>query len=176
MNRSHAAFWSLSGLLAGACGWLAGGLLGSNMGRTVLAVAAVAAACGLLARRPQLAVVAGLAAAAAASLAFFIGRTLGTPLIAWPVAGLAIGLSSLPLLQRTRARVAIVVATPLLGSLGFVLGMVGTVFAGMTANNAVIVGQFLWGGAAGFGLLTLTTVRVLGARLERVPVAKGGAS
>jgi hypothetical protein len=176
MNRSHAAFWSLSGLLAGALGWFAGGLLGSNMGRTVLAVAAIAAACGLLARRPLLGVVAGLAAAAAASLAFFIGGTLGTPLVAWPVAGLAIGISSLTLLQRTRARVAIVVATPLLGSLGFVLGMVGIILAGMAANNAVILGQFLWGGAAGFGLLALTTVRLLGARLDRVPVATGGAS
>jgi hypothetical protein len=174
MNRSHAAFWSLSGLLAGALGWLAGALLGSNMGRTVLAAAAVAAACGLLARRPQLAVVASLATAVAASLAFFIGRTWVTPLIAWPVAGLAVGLSSLALLQRTRARITTIIATPLLGSLGFLLGMVGTIFAGMAANNAIVVGQFLWGGAAGFGLLALTTLRLLGARLDRAPVATGG--
>jgi hypothetical protein len=119
---------------------------------------------------------AGLATAVAASLAFFIGRTWITPLIAWPVAGLAIGLTSLALLKRTRARIVTVVATPLLGSLGFVLGMVGTIFAGLAANNAIVVGQFLWGGAAGFGLLTLTTVRILGARLDRVPVATGGAS
>ena len=176
MKRSRAAFWSLSGLLAGAFGWLAGALVGSNMGRTVLAAAAIAVACGLLARRPRLAVLAGLATAVAASLAFFIGRTWITPLIAWPVAGLAIGLTSLALLKRTRARIVTVVATPLLGSLGFVLGMVGTIFAGMAANNAIVVGQFLWGGAAGFGLLTLTTVRILGARLDRVPVATGGAS
>jgi len=176
MTRSHAALWSLSGLLAGVFGWLAGALVGSNMARTVLATAAIAAACGLLARRPRLALVAGLATAVAASLAFFIGRTWGTPLIAWPVAGLATGLSSLAMLNRTRARVATVVATPLLGSLGFLIGMVGTIFAGMAANNAIVVGQFLWGGAAGFGLLTMTTLRLLGPRLDRIPVATGGAS
>jgi hypothetical protein len=176
MNRSHAVIWSLSGLLAGTVGWLAGALLGSNMGRTVLAATATAVALGLLARRPRLAAVAGTATAATATLAFLVGRTAVTPLIAWPVAGLAIGLSSLALLQRTRARVTIVVVTPLLGSLGFLLGMVGTAVAGMAANNAIVVGQFLWGGATGFGLLTLTTVRILGARLDRVPVATGGAS
>lgn len=176
MKRSHAAFWSLSGLLAGALGWLAGAPLGSIMGRTVFAAAAIAMACGLLARRPRLAVVAGLATAMAASLAFYLGRTWVTPLIAWPVAGVAIGLSSLALLQRTRARIATAVATPLLGSLGFVLGMVGTIFAGMATNNAIVVGQFLCGGAAGFGLLTMTTLRLLGPRLDRVRVATGGAS
>ncbi len=176
MNRPRAVVWSLSGLLAGAVGWLAGALIGSNMGRTVLAATATAAALGLLARRPRLAAVASLATAAAASLAFLVGRTVVTPLIAWPVAGLVIGLSSLALFDRTRARVAIVVAAPLLGSLGFVLGMVATLFAGMATNDALLVGQFLWGGAAGFGLLTVTTIRLLGARLDRVPAPTGGAS
>jgi hypothetical protein len=176
MNRPHAVIWSVLGLVAGALGWAAGALVGSNMGRTVLAATLTAVALGLLARRPRLALLSGLATAAAASFAFLVGRTTITPLIAWPVAGLVIGLSSLALLQRTRARVAAVVATPLLGSLGFVLGMMATVFAGMAANDPVLVGQFLWGGAAGFGLLTIATIRVLGARLERVPASTGGAS
>jgi hypothetical protein len=176
MNRPRAVVWSLSGLLAGAFGWLAGALVGSNMGRTVFAATAIAAVVGLLARRPRLAAVASLATAAAASLAFLAGRTALTPLIAWPAAGLVIGLSGLTLFHRTRARVATVVAVPLLGSLGFALGMVATIFAGMATNDALLVGQFLWGGAAGFGLLTMTTIGLLGARLDRVPTPTGGAS
>ena len=53
MKRPHAIVWSLAGLLAGAVGWLAGALVGSNMGRTVLAATAIAAVVGLLARRPR---------------------------------------------------------------------------------------------------------------------------
>jgi len=174
--RTPAIVWSLSGLLAGAAGWLAGALIGSNMGRTVLAATAVAAALGLLARRPRLAALAGLATAATATVAFAVGRTVVTPLIAWPAAGLAIGLCSLALFGRTRARIGTVVAAPLVGSLGFVLGIAATGFAGMAANDARVLGQFLGGGAAGFGLLTLTTIRLLGARLDRVPVSAGGAS
>jgi hypothetical protein len=177
MNRPRAVVWSLSGLLAGVVGWLSGALLlGSNMGRTVLAATATAAVLGLLARRPRLAAVAALATAAAASLAFLVGRTAVTPLIAWPVAGLVIGLSSLALLQRARARLVIVVAAPLLGSLGFVLGMVAIVFAGMATNDGLLLGQFLWGGAAGFGLLTIAAIRALGARLDTVSASAGGAS
>ncbi len=176
MKRPRAVVYCLSGFVAGAVGWLAGALIGSNMGRTVLAATATAAVLGLLARRPRLAAVASLATAAAASLAFFLGLTVVTPLIAWPVAGLVIGLSSLTLFARTRARVATVVAAPLLGSLGFVLGMAATLFAGMAANDARLAGQFLWGGAAGFGLLTVTTIQLLGARLDRVPTATGGVS
>lgn len=176
MNRPRAVVYSLSGFAAGAVGWLAGSLIGSNMGRTVLAATATAAMLGLLARRLRLAAVASLATAAAASLAFLVGRVVVTPLIAWPVAGLVIGLSSLTLFDRTRARVATVVAAPLLGSLGFVLGMVGTLFAGMAANDPLLAGQFLWGGAAGFGLLTIATIRLLGARLDRIPTPTGGAS
>lgn len=176
MNRPRAVVYSLSGLAAGAVGWLAGALIGSNMGRTVLAATATAAVLGLLARRLRLAALASLTTAAAASLAFLVGRAVVTPLIAWPVAGLVIGLSSLTLFDRTRARVATVVAAPLLGSLGFVLGMIGTLFAGMAANESLLAGQFLWGGAAGFGLLTIATVRLLGARLDRIPTSTGGAS
>jgi len=163
-------------LLAGAFGWLAGALIGSNMGRTVLAATATAAVLGLLARRPRLAAVSSLATAVAASLAFLAGLGSGTTLIAWPVAGLAIGLSSLALFRRTRARVATLVAAPLLGTLGLVLGMVATLSAGMATNDALLAGQFLWGGAAGFGLLTVTTVRLLGARLDRLPASAGGAA
>ncbi len=176
MNHSRAIVWSLLGLAAGGLGWAAGVVIGSNMGRTVLAVAFTAIALGLLARRPRLAVFAGLATAAAAALAFVVGRATVTPLIAWPVAGLAIGLCSLPLLKRTRARVAAAVAAPLFGSLGLVLGMVAMIVTGMVRNDALILGQFLCGGAAGFGLLTLTTVRVLGGRLDRAPASTGGAA
>jgi hypothetical protein len=175
MNRPHALIWSLLGLVAGAAGWAAGALVGSNLGRTVLAATLTAAALGLLARRPRLALLGGLATAAAAGVAFLVGRTAITPLIAWPVAGLVIGLSSLALLRRTRARVAAVVATPLLGSLGFVLGLALTAFAGMGGNDPLLAGQFLWGGAAGFGLLTIATIRGLAARLDRVPASTGGA-
>jgi hypothetical protein len=176
MKRLHGVIWSLLGLLAAGVGWTAGGLVGSNMGRTVFAATLTAVALGLLARRPRVALLAGLATATAASLAFFVGRTTITPLIAWPVAGLVIGLGSLALLRRPRARVAAVVATPLLGLLGFVLGVIVTAFAGMAANDPVLAGQFLWGGAAGFGLLTVATFRVLAACLDRVPASTGGAS
>jgi hypothetical protein len=176
MNRSRAVIWALLGCVASALGWAAGTVVGSNMGRTILAATFTAIALGLLGRRPGLALVAGLATAAAATLAFLVGRTTVTPLIAWPVAGLAIGLSSVALLQRTRARIAAGLAAPLLGSLGFVLGMIATILAGMVANNALLLGQFLWGGAAGFGLMTLAAVRVLGGRLDRVAASTGGAA
>ena len=176
MNRPHAVIGSLLGLVAAAVGWAAGALVGSNLGRTVLAATLTAVALGLLARRPRLALLAGVATAAAAGVAFLVGRTAVTPLIAWPVAGLVIGLSSLALLRRTRARVAAIVATPLLGSLGFVLGLALTALAGMGANDPLLAGQFLWGGAAGFGLLTTLTIRGLAARLDRLPAPTGGAS
>ncbi len=175
MGRPHAVVWSLLGLVAGACGWWAGGLIGSNLVRTIAATMAIAVTFGLLARRPRLALVAGLATGVGAGVAFFAGRTLVTPLIAWPIAGLALGLCSLALLRRTRARVVTLVATPILGALGFLLGMVATIFAGMGANNAILLGQFLGGGAAGFGLLAIATIRILGARLDRVPAVTGGA-
>ena len=176
MQRPHAVIWSLLGLAAAALGWAAGAVVGSNLARTVLAATLTAVALGLLARRPRLALLAGLATAAATAVAFLVGRTTLTPLVAWPVAGLVIGVASLPLLTRTRARVTTVVATPLLGSLGFLVGMVATVFAGMASNDAVLVGQFLWGGAAGFGLLTIGAVRMLGARLDRTMVRAEGAA
>jgi len=46
----------------------------------------------------------------------------------------------------------------------------------MALNDARLVNHMLGGGAAGFGLLTLTTIRLLGARLDRVAVPKGGAA
>ena len=176
MNRSRAVTWCAVGFLASSLGWATGALVGSNMGRTVLAAAFTAIAFGLLSRRPRLALLAGLATAAATTLAFLVGRQSVTPLIAWPVAGLAIGLCSWALLKRTRARVAAVLAAPVLGSLGFVLGSVATVFAGMAANSARLFDQFLLFGAAGFGLLTLAAVRGLGGRLDRAPASTGGAA
>ncbi len=174
--KPHAVVWSLAGLLAGAVGWLAGALVGSNMGRTVVAATAIAAAVGLLARRLRLALVAALVTAAAASLAYFAGLSMITPLIAWPATGLVIGLCCLALFARTRARVATIVAVPLVGSLGFFLGMVATNLAGMAMSEARLIDHMLGGGAAGFGLLALTTIRLLGGRLDRVAAGKGGAA
>ena len=174
MNRPRVVIWLLFGLLAGALGWWAGGIVGSNMGRTVFAATSTAITSGLLARRPLFALGVGAVTAAASGSAFLFGLSAGSPLIAWPVAGLVIGLGSLVSFGRTRARVVTVVAAPLLGSVGFVLGMVATAFAGMAMSDARLAGQCLGGGAAGFGLLTIATIRVLGARLERVPAPKGG--
>jgi hypothetical protein len=174
VKSPHALIWSAVGLGAGALGWASGALIGSNLARTVLAAMSTAVALGLLARRPRLALVAGLATAGAAGLAFSLGRTTITPLLAWPVAGIVIGLSSWPLLTRTRARLTTIVAAPVLGTLGFLVGTVATIAAGMAANDAVLFGQCLWGGAAGFGLLTLAAVRGLGGRLDRAAVGAGG--
>ena len=44
----------------------------------------------------------------------------------------------------------------------------------MQMNAPVLFGQCLLGGAAGFGLLTLTAVRGLGGRLDRAPARVGG--
>jgi hypothetical protein len=176
MKRPHAVVWSLAGLLAGAVGWLAGALIGSNMGRSVLAATAIAAVFGLLAGRPRLALLTALATAVVATVAYFVGLRVITPLIAWPATGLVIGLCCLPLFGRTRARVATIVAAPLVGSLGFFAGMVGTNLTGMAMNDARLISHMLGGGAAGFGLLTLTTIRLLGTRLDRVAAPKGGAA
>ena len=176
LKRPHGLIWCLLGLVAAGVGWTTGAWVGSNLGRTVLAAALTAVALGLLARRPRLALSAGLATAVSAGLAFLVGRATVTPLIAWPVAGMVIGLSSLALLTRTRARVAAAVATPLLGSVGFILGLVATFFSGMATNDPLLAGQLLLGGAAGFGLLSIAAVRLLAARLDRVAVSAGGAS
>lgn len=174
MRRLHALAWSLAGLVAGALGWTAGALAGSNLGRTVLAATFTAFVVGLLARRPRLALLAAAATGLAAGLAFLAGRATFTPLVAWPAAGLAIGLSSLPLLSSTRARVTTIVAAPLVGSLGFVAGMGATILAGFAADDPLLLGQCLWGGAAGFGLLTLAAVGGLAGRLDRAAVRAGG--
>ncbi len=175
MRRLQGVIRSMVGLVAAALGWAAGAAVGSNLARTVLATMLTAVALGLLARRPRVALLAGLGTAVATAVAFIVGRSTITPLMAWPVAGLVIGLSGWALVHRTRARVAALVATPLLGTLGFVLGLVLTAFAGMGANDPLVAGQFLWGGAAGFGLLTIAAMR-LASRLERAPVPAGGVS
>ena len=175
MGRHSVVAWPLVGLLSAALGWVAGGLIGGLLARTLLAGAFTAAGLGLLSRRPLLGGGAALVAALAGAGAWVLGARLASPLLAWPAIALVVGVAGALMLTRRRARVAAVIGAPLLGTLGLVAGVVLVAFAGFAADDARVLGALLGGGAAGFGLGTLGALR-LTRWFEREPVREGGAS
>ncbi len=159
--------WSLVGLISASVGCLAGGLLGSFWPQTVIATTAAGAAFGFLIGRQRLVVLAAAAAATVSFLAFYLGTFTVSPLLAWPLAGLAIGLAALPALPSRRAKIGAVVSAPILAGVGFACGSALVAFAGLSLDNSQWVARFMLGGAAGFGFLVLAGMRIATWRVSR---------
>jgi hypothetical protein len=156
-----------------ALGWIAGGLLGSWAPRTACAVAAVALVLGWLNRQPG-AALAGAAGAAIVSLAaVWIGESFISPVLAWPLGGLAIGVMGALAFHRRRARIAFIVAAPLLGAIGFVAGLLATMMVALWLNDSRVSGQVFLGGAAGFGFLLMAGAAISGRWLDATRKAGG---
>ncbi len=159
--------WSLVGLISASVGCLIGGLLGSFGPQIVSATTAAGAALGFLTGRRRLIVIAAGAAAAVSFLAYFLGRFAVTPLVAWPLAGLAIPLASLPAFSGRRAKIGAAVSGPILAGVGFALGSAVVAFAGLSLDDSQWVAHFMLGGAAGFGFLLLAGMRIAYGRADR---------
>jgi len=156
-----------------ALGWMAGGLLGSWAPRTACAVAAVALVLGWLNRQPG-AALAGAAGAAIVSLAtVWVGEWLFSPVLAWLLGALAIGVMGALAFHRRRARIAFIVAAPFLGAIGFVAGLLATMLVALWLNDSRVSGQIFLGGAAGFGFLLMAGAAISGRWLDRTPKAGG---
>lgn len=152
--------WSLVGLASASIGCLLGSLLGSFLPQTVVSTAAAGAAFGALAGRWRLAVVAAAATVALSLPAFFLGTITVSPLIAWPLAGLAMGLTALPGVRRTRDKVGTVISAPVLAAAGFGGGATLVILLGLALESSRWVSHFMLGGAAGFGFLVLAGLRI----------------
>ncbi|RPJ52594.1 MAG: hypothetical protein EHM23_32595 [Acidobacteria bacterium] len=160
MRWLSALRWSLVGLISASVGCLAGGLLGSFWLQTVVSATAAGAAFGLLIGRPRLIVIAAGTAAAVSCVVYYLGTMTVSPLLAWPLAGLAIGLAALPALSGRGARIATVISAPILAGIGFACGSALVALLGLTLDNSQWVSQFMLGGAAGFGFLVLAGMRL----------------
>ncbi len=172
-RRHPFVLWLVAGLGFSALGWTAGGFLGSWAPRTACAVAATALALGWLNRRPGVALVGAVSAAVAGLAAVRIGESFVTPLLAWPVAGLVIGVVGALAFRRRRARIAFIIGAPLLGSIGFLGGMLATALAAMRLNDSRVSGQIMLGGAVGFGFLLMAGAAITGRWLDATRKAGG---
>ena len=162
-----------AGLGFSALGWIAGGFLGSWGPRTACAVAATALALGWLNRRPGVALLGALSGAIASLVAVWIGESFFSPVLAWPVAGLVIGVTGAFAFRRRRARIAFMIGAPLLGSVGFLAGLVATMLIAIGLNDSRVSAQILLGGAAGFGFLLIAGAVIAGRWLDATRKAGG---
>lgn len=179
MQQPYRGYRLLLGVLAGlgfpVLGWMAGGFLGSWAPRTACAVGATAIALFLLNRQPRVAFAGAVSAGIVSLAAAQIGESFFSPLLAWPVGALVIGVLGAFAFRRLRARIAFIVSAPLLGSVGFVAGMLGTFLAARELNDARVAAQIMLGGAGGFGLLLMAGAALAGRWLDATR-ATGGAS
>jgi hypothetical protein len=129
----------------------------------------------LLNRQPGAALVGAVSAAIVSLAAVRIGESFFSPLLAWPVAGLAIGVMGAFAFRRRRTRIAFIVGAPLLGSVGFLAGMLATLLAAMGLNDSRVAAQIMLGGAVGFGFLLMGGAAIAGRWLDATRAA-GGAS
>jgi hypothetical protein len=171
-RRYPLLLWPLAGLGFSALGWIAGGFLGSWAPRTACAVGATAIALGWLNRQPRAALLAAVSAAIVSLAAVRIGESYFSPLLAWPVAALVIGVVGAFAFRRRRARIAFIVGAPFLGSAGFVAGMLATLLIAMKLNDSRLSAQILLGGAVGFGLLLMAGAAIVGRWLDATRAAK----
>jgi len=165
--------WIVVGLSFSALGWIAGALLGSWGPRTACAVGATALALGWLNRRPGAALVGSLTTAIVSLAAARIGESFFSPLIAWPVAAVTIGVIGAFAFRRLRARITFIIAAPLLGSIGFLAGMLATFLAAVGLNDSRVSAQTMLGGAVGFGFLLMTGAAITARWLDAAPAAGG---
>ena len=154
-RRHPLLLWALAGLGFSAVGWITGGFLGSWAPRTACAVGATAVALGLLNRQPRAALVGAVSTMIVSLAAVRIGESFFSPLLAWPVAALVIGVVGAFAFRRRRARISFIIGAPLLGSAGFLAGMLATFLAAKGLNDSRVAAQIMLGGAAGFGLLLM---------------------
>ncbi|HXY77475.1 MAG TPA: hypothetical protein VEH47_01570, partial [Candidatus Acidoferrales bacterium] len=170
-RRHRLLLWGLAGLGFSALGWIGGGFLGSWAPRIACAAGATALALGLLNRQPGAALVGAVSAAIVSLAAVRIGESFFSPLLAWPVAGLVISVAGAFAFRRRRARIAFMVAAPLLGSVGVVAGMLAIFLTAMRLNDSRVAAQTMLGGAVGFGLLLMAGAAVVGRWLDASPAA-----
>ncbi len=172
-RRHPLLLWVVAGLGFSALGWIAGGFLGSWAPRTACAVGATALALGLLNRQPGAAFVGAVSAAIVSLVAVRIGESFFSPLLAWPAAGLVIGIVGAFAFRRRRTRIAFIVGAPLLGSVGFLAGMLATLLAAMGLNDSRVSAQIMLGGAVGFGFLLMAGAAIAGRWLDATRAAGG---
>jgi len=170
-RRHSLLLWPLAGLGFSALGWIVGGFLGSWAPRTACAVGATAIALGLLNRQPRAALVGAVSAGIVSLAAVQIGEFFFSPLLAWPVAALVIGVVGAFAFRRRRTRIAFIVGAPLLGSAGFLAGMLATFLAAMRLNDSRVAAQIMLGGAVGFGLLLMAGAAIAGRWLDATRAA-----
>jgi hypothetical protein len=170
-RRQPLLLWPLAGLGFSALGWIAGGFLGSWGPRTACAVGATAIALGLLNRQPRAALVGAVSAAIVSLAAVQIGEFFFSPLLAWPVAALVIGVMGAFAFRRRRTRIAFIVGAPLLGSAGFLAGMLATFLAAMRLYDSRVAAQIMLGGAVGFGLLLMAGAAIASRWLDATQAA-----
>jgi hypothetical protein len=179
IRQAHRArpllLWAVAGLGFSALGWIAGGFVGSWAPRTACAVAACAIALGLLNHQPRAALLGAVSAAMVSLAAVEVGHSFFSPLLAWPVAGAIIGAVGAFAFRRRRARIAFIVAAPLLGSIGAVAGMLAIFLIAVRLNDSRVAAQTTLGGAVGFGLLVMSGAALVGRWLD-ADRAPGGAS
>jgi len=174
-RRHRLLLWGLAGLGFSALGWIGGGFLGSWAPRTACAVGATALALGLLNRQPGAALVGAVSAAIVSLATVRIGESFFSPLLAWPVAGLVIGVVGAFAFRRRRTRIAFIVGAPLLGSVGLVAGMLVVFLTATGLNDSRVSAQIMLGGAVGFGFLLMAGAAIAGRWLDATRAA-GGAS
>jgi hypothetical protein len=162
-----------AGLGFSAVGWAAGGLLGSWAPRTACAAGAIALALGWLNRRPGAALLGAAGAGIAGLAAARLGESFFTPLLGWPLAGLVIGVMGAFAFRRLRAKIAFIFGAPLLGSVGFLAGMITTMLAAIGLNDSRVSDQMMLGGAAGFGFVLMTCAAIAGRWLDATGKAEG---
>jgi asparagine N-glycosylation enzyme membrane subunit Stt3 len=114
---------------------------------------------------------AAVSAAIVSLAAVRIGESYFSPLLAWPVAALVIGVVGAFAFRRRRARIAFIVGAPFLGSAGFVAGMLATLLIAMKLNDPRLSAQILLGGAVGFGLLLMAGAAIVGRWLDATRAA-----
>jgi len=170
-RRHSLLLWPLAGLGFSALGWIVGGFLGSWAPRTACAVGATAIALGLLNRQPRAALVGAVSAGIVSLAAVQIGEFFFSPLLAWPVAALVIGVVGAFAFRRRRTRIAFIVGAPLLGSAGFLAGMLATLLIAMRLNDSRVAAQIMLGGAVGFGLLLMAGAAIAGRWLDATRAA-----
>lgn len=163
--------WIVLGLSFSALGWIAGAFLGSWAPRTACAVGATALALCWLNRRPGAALVGSVTTAIVCLAAVRIGESFFSPLIAWPAAAVTIGVIGAFAFRRPRARITFIIAAPLLGSIGFLAGMLATFLAAVGLNDSRVSAQTMLGGAAGFGFLLMTGAAIAARWLDTTPAA-----
>lgn len=146
--------------------WEAGGLLGSWAPRTAFATGVIALAVGWLNRQPGMSLLGAASSAIVSLAAARIGESFFTPLLAWPIAGLVIGVMGAFAFHRLRARIAFIIAAPLLGSLGLIAGIAAAMAIAMELYEPRVSAHFMLGGAVGFAFVLMVCAIICGRWLD----------